>query len=74
MLTKGMDRVIEVGPEGSIIWRGLALSFYLLCRASEIWAYGNGLVHLTPASLEGTWRSLPELSNSRGKTGEPQTE
>ena len=24
---------------------GLALSYHLLCRASEIWAYGNGLVH-----------------------------
>ena len=26
-------------------WMGLALSYHLLCRASEIWAYGNGLVH-----------------------------
>ena len=24
---------------------GLALSYHLLCRAIEIWAYGNGLVH-----------------------------
>ena len=36
MLTEGMDRAIEVGPEGSEIWRGFALSFHLLCRASEI--------------------------------------
>ena len=45
MLAEGMDRVIEVGPEKSVIWRGLALSFHILCRASEIQAYGNGLVH-----------------------------
>ena len=45
MLAEGMDRVIEVGPEGSVIWRLRALPFHLLCRASEIWAYGNGLVH-----------------------------
>ena len=69
MLTEGMDRVIEVGPEGSVIWRGLALSFHILCRASEIWVYGNGLGTLTCASLEETRFSLPELSNSRGKTG-----
>ena len=24
---------------------GLVLSYHLLCRTSEIWAYGNGLVH-----------------------------
>ena len=39
------ERVIEVGTEGSVIWRGLALPFHLLCGASEIWAYGNGFVH-----------------------------
>lgn len=27
------------------MWCGLALSFYLLCRASEIWAFSVGLVH-----------------------------
>ena len=29
----------------SVVWMGLALSYPLLCRASEIWANGNGLVH-----------------------------
>ena len=33
------------GRERSAVWIGLALSYHLLCRASEIWAYGNGLVH-----------------------------
>ena len=27
------------------MWLGLALSFFLLCRASELFAYANGLVH-----------------------------
>ena len=25
---------------------GLAMSYFLLCRASELWAYANGQVHL----------------------------
>ena len=33
------------GREWSAVWMGLALSYHLLCRASEIWAYGNGLLH-----------------------------
>ena len=33
------------GRKWSAVWMGLALSYHLLCRASEIWAYGNGLVH-----------------------------
>ena len=27
------------------MWLGLALSCFLLCRASELWAYANGKVH-----------------------------
>ena len=30
---------------GDVIWLGLALSYFLLCRASEQFAYANGLVH-----------------------------
>ena len=45
LLTTGMKSACEVGTEGWVVWTGLALSFHLLCRASEIWAYGNGLVH-----------------------------
>ena len=30
---------------GYLAWKELALSYLLLCRASEMWAYGNGLVH-----------------------------
>lgn len=28
-----------------VTWMGIALSYFLLCRASELWAYHNGLVH-----------------------------
>lgn len=30
---------------GDVIWLGLALSYFLLCRVSELFAYANGLVH-----------------------------
>ena len=31
--------------EGDVMWLGLALSYFLLCRASELLASANGLVH-----------------------------
>ena len=30
---------------GDVTWLGLALSYFLLCQASELFAYANGLVH-----------------------------
>ena len=27
------------------MWLGLALSYFLLCRTSELWAYADGKVH-----------------------------
>ena len=33
------------GHELSVVWMGLALPYHLLCRFSEIWADGNGLVY-----------------------------
>lgn len=45
MLIAGREAVEQMGETGSLMWKGLALSYLLLCRASEIWAYGNGLVH-----------------------------
>ena len=58
LTTRGRRSVAEVETEGWVIWSGLALSFHLLCRASEIWAFGNGLVH-PDFLLEGNWYSLP---------------
>ena len=40
-----MKSACEVGTKGWVVWTGLALSFHLLCRASEICAYVNGLLH-----------------------------
>ena len=45
MLVQGWEILANRGHEWSVVWMGLALSYHLLCRASEIWAYGNGLVH-----------------------------
>lgn len=30
---------------GLVMWLGLALSYFLLCPASELFSYANGLVH-----------------------------
>ena len=45
MLVQGWGILANRGHEWSVVWMGLALSYHLLCRASDIWAYGNGLVH-----------------------------
>ena len=45
MLVQGWDFFANRGHEWSAVYMRLALSYHLLCRASEIWAYGNGLVH-----------------------------
>ena len=45
MLAQGSGSFANRGLEWPVVWMGLALSHHLLYRASEIWAYGNGLVH-----------------------------
>lgn len=35
----------KMGRGERVIWLGLALSYFLLCRASELYAYEDGLVH-----------------------------
>ena len=45
MLIAGREAVEQMGATGNLDWKGLALSHLLLCRALEIWAYGNGLVN-----------------------------
>ena len=45
MLVQGWGVFANRGHEWSAVWMGLALFYHLLCRASEIWTYGNGLVH-----------------------------
>ena len=72
-LTKGVDRVIEGKPEGSVIKLELALSLHILFRASEIWVYGHDSGTLTFASLERDWFYLPEHSYSRGQENRRQS-
>ena len=62
LLTKGRRSVAEVETEGWVIWSGLMLPFHLLCRASEIRAFGNGLVH--PNYILNLLGFCPELRGS----------
>ena len=45
MLSQGQRVVTNMADGGGIMRLGLALSFFLLCRASELWAYADGKVH-----------------------------
>lgn len=46
MLSHGFPSVTTDAKNGGMVmWIGLALSYFLLCRASELFAYANGLVH-----------------------------
>ena len=45
MLAQGYLTVSEFKEGGRVMWLGLALTYFLLCRASELFAYADGLVH-----------------------------
>ena len=45
VLAHGYLTVTSSQEGGDVIWLGLVLSYFLLCRASELFAYANGLVH-----------------------------
>ena len=45
ILAHGYLTVTSFQEGGDVMWLGLALSYFLLCRASELFAYANGLVH-----------------------------
>lgn len=45
ILSQGFLSVTDSKNGGRVMWLGLALSYFLLCRASELFAYTNGLVH-----------------------------
>ena len=45
ILAHGYLAVTSSQEGGDVMWLGLALSYFLLCRASELFAYANGLVH-----------------------------
>ena len=45
ILAHGYLTVTSFQERGDVMWLGLALSYFLLCRASELFAYAIGLVH-----------------------------
>ena len=46
LLCEGRQVVCESEEEGVVVWAGLALSFFLICRASELFAHDDTkLVH-----------------------------
>ena len=45
ILSQGQRVVTSTVDGGRVMWLDLALSYLLLCRASEFWAYANGEVH-----------------------------
>ena len=45
MLWDGKNEVLTAEGGGRVMWMGLALAYFLLCRASELFAYDSGMVH-----------------------------
>ena len=45
LLAQGRQVVLSMGGGGYVMLLGLAVSYFLLCRASELWAYANGQLH-----------------------------
>ena len=45
MLWDGKNEVLTAEGGGPVMWMGLALAYFLLCRASELFAYDSGMVH-----------------------------
>jgi hypothetical protein len=41
----GLERAQSKGPLEQMVARGIAIAYFFLLRASEIWAYDNGVVH-----------------------------
>ena len=45
MLKHGIGTVSEWGEGGKILWLTLSVSYFFMCRASELWANSKGTVH-----------------------------
>lgn len=73
ILAHGFLTVSGLKEGGSVIWLGLALSYFLLCRASELFAYANGLVHsdfcLTRDCLTFFRGDVQVVNSSEGRAG-----
>lgn len=55
LLAQGRQDVLKMEAGGYVIWWGLAVSYFRLRRASELWPYSNGQVH---AEFCLTWNYL----------------
>ena len=45
LLSQGRQALVSMEDGGRVMWLGLAVSYFMLCRASEMWAYADGKVH-----------------------------
>ncbi|CAB1109183.1 unnamed protein product [Ectocarpus sp. CCAP 1310/34] len=45
ILRSGIRTAAAWGEGGRVLWLGLAVSYFFMCRPSEIFAYGNGKIH-----------------------------
>ena len=45
MLWDGKNEVLTAEGGGPVMWMGLALAYFFLCRASELFAYDSRMVH-----------------------------
>ena len=41
----GKNEVLAAESGESVVWMGLALAYFLLCRPSELFAYDSGMIH-----------------------------
>ena len=45
LLAQGRQVVLSIEEGGYVMWLGLEVQYFLLCRPSELWAYASGQVH-----------------------------
>ena len=67
MLKEMEEAAKEWGMGGRVVWIGLALTYLLLLRASELFAEDDGSVHAVYCLRGGEWHSMRE--SGRWKEG-----
>ena len=45
ILRQGHNLISSWGDGGTVLWLSLCISYFFLCRASELFAYSNGKIH-----------------------------
>ena len=74
ILSQGQRVVTSMVDGGRVIWLGLARSYFLLCRASELRAYANGKVHPEFFLTRNASPSSEEKRRSRSRTDQARTQ